>query len=102
MPSGSPPECSGAARMITRETLAGVSPLELLASLGYSPQPVAIVASEWRRAGIAIDWEDATSLAVRLAQLDVYGVDGTVSDEQPRGYLRSLAAYNVVVKPVLF
>lgn len=88
--------------MITAGALRDIDTLSLLRQLGYDAQPIDIIPCEWRRAGIEIAWEHRTALAVRLPRLDLYLVDGAVDDDQALRFLRSLAAYNVVVKPVLF
>lgn len=89
--------------MISAATLQSRDALSLLGSLGYDPIPIAIAASEWRRAGIDVAWSDnvRTSLAVRLPRLDVYVVAARIDDAAAVRFLRSLAAYNVVTKPVL-
>src|SRR5262249_38015736 len=99
---------SGSARaeciaMISAATLQSRDAVSLLASLGYDPMPIAIAPGEWRRAGIDVAWNDdvRVSLAVHLPRLDVYLVDALLDDEAAARFLRSLAAYNVVTKPVL-
>ena len=77
----------------------------LLRELGYDVAPVSIVAAEWRRAGIAIGWSDALSLdlAARTPQLDVYVISGGELPDAAAitAFLRSLASYNALVKPVV-
>ncbi|HEY6844156.1 MAG TPA: N-6 DNA methylase, partial [Thermoanaerobaculia bacterium] len=77
----------------------------LLTELGYPVEPVAIVAGEWRRAGIDIAWPDASTLylASRGQALDCYVVAGFDLPERDAAqrFLRSLAAYNVLRKPAL-
>ncbi len=79
--------------------------LALLCALGYPVQSVAIAAGEWRRAGIDVAWNGSTELrlAARTPQLDLYLVSG--GDARDSGaaerFLRSLAAYNAIVKPAL-
>ena len=75
----------------------------LLGELGYPSQPVAIVADEWRGAGIDIGWPNAATLhlAARTEGLDVYAVGGLPEHEMAGRFLRSLHAYNVLRKPVL-
>ncbi len=77
----------------------------LLQELGYEVAPVAIAAADWRRAGIDIPWSNAVALqlAARTPQIDIYVVS---ADELPESdaittFLRSLAAYNALVKPVV-
>jgi hypothetical protein len=76
----------------------------LLRDLGYDVAPVNIAAADWRRAGIDIPWNEGLTLqlAARTPQLDVYVVSG---EEPPdshaiAAFLRSLATYNALVKPV--
>lgn len=77
----------------------------LLRELGYDVAPVAIVSAEWRRAGIEIGWSDALTLdlAARTPQLDLYVVSGgEIQDAAAMtAFLRSLASYNALVKPVV-
>jgi N-6 DNA Methylase len=89
--------------MITAETLRSCDARGLLASLGYDVMPVAIAPEEWRRAGLEITWSDdiPIALAVRLPRLDVYIVEALVDDGDAGRFLRALAIYNVVTKPVL-
>ena len=77
----------------------------LLQELGYEVAPVAIAAADWRRAGIDIPWSNAVALhlAARTPQIDIYVVS---AEEQPdseaiTAFLRSLTAYNALVKPVV-
>jgi hypothetical protein len=77
----------------------------LLRELGYQVAPIAIAAADWRRAGIDIQWNGsiALHLAARTLQLDLYVLAG---DELPESgaitsFLRSLTAYNALVKPVV-
>ena len=94
--------------MITAERLrrccSGEDAFALLRELGYEVAPIAIAAAGWRRAGIDVPWSDdvALHLAARTPQLDVYVIAG---DELPdsgaiTAFLRSLATYNALVKPV--
>jgi hypothetical protein len=74
----------------------------LLQDLGYPIEPIEIVASEWRRAGIAIEWADfALYLAARTESLDCYVLEGHPPHDAALHFLRSLEAYNVLRKPVL-
>lgn len=79
--------------------------LALLRELGYPVQPVAIVPAEWRRAGIDVGWNGATELhlAARTPELDVYLVsgDGACDSVAAERFLRSLVAYNAIVKPAV-
>lgn len=76
----------------------------LLRELGYEVAPITIAAAGWRRAGIAIGWNDAVTLhlAARSPQLDVYVISGEELPESEAisAFLRSLTAYNALVKPV--
>jgi hypothetical protein len=79
--------------------------LALLRDLGYPVQPVAIVPAEWRRAGIDVPWNGSTELhlAARTPELDVYLVcgDGACDSAAAERFLRSLQAYNAIVKPAV-
>src|SRR5712691_1649077 len=91
--------------MITAERLRQCDSLEslfaLMRELGYGVQPVAIVAEEWRRAGIDIAWDLPLFLAVRVDQLDCYVLEGDPAPETAQRFLRSLQSYNVITKAVL-
>ncbi|HYS56062.1 MAG TPA: N-6 DNA methylase [Thermoanaerobaculia bacterium] len=75
----------------------------LLQDLGYPVEPVPIVASEWRGAGIEIEWDDSATLhlATRTETLDCYVLDAMPAHDAALHFLRSLQAYNVLRKPVL-
>jgi predicted RNA methylase len=79
--------------------------LALLRDLGYPVQPVALVPAEWRRAGIDVPWNGSTNLllAARTPQLDVYLVNGDEAHDSAAAerFLRSLQAYNAIVKPAM-
>ena len=89
--------------MITAETLRTCDARRLLTALGYDVLPISIAPEEWRRAGLEITWSDEIpiSLALRLPRLDVYIVDALVADADASRFLKALASYNVVTKPVL-
>ncbi len=89
--------------MILAETLRSCDARGLLTSLGYDVLPIGIAPEEWRRAGLEITWSDEIpiSLALRLPRLDVYIVEALVADADAARFLRALATYNVVTKPVL-
>ena len=72
----------------------------LLRELGYSVQPVAVVPSEWRGAGIDLDF-DSLALAARMPRLDCYVADD-VDDGRASRLLKSLHSWNVLTKSVLF
>ena len=72
----------------------------LLRELGYPVQPVAVVPSEWRGAGIDID-VDSLALAARMPRLDCYVADD-VDDGRASRLLKSLHSWNVLTKSVLF
>ncbi len=72
----------------------------LLRELGYPVQPVAVVPSEWRGAGIDIDC-DSLALAARMPRLDCYVADD-VDDGRASRLLKSLHSWNVLTKSVLF
>ena len=79
--------------------------LALLRDLGYPVQPVPIVPAEWRRAGIDVAWNGTTELhlAARTPELDLYLVCGDAAHDSGAAerFLRSLAAYNAIVKPAV-
>ena len=77
---------------------------DLLRTLGYQVKPVAILSDEWRAAGIDISWSDRARLflATRTRGADVYVVDNEIALHAALRFLRSLRAYNVITKPVLF
>jgi adenine-specific DNA-methyltransferase len=77
----------------------------LLRELGYEVAPIEINAAQWRRAGIAIAWDDnvALHLAARMPQLDIYVIRGATDPPDAHAvttFLRSLTSYNALVKPV--
>src|ERR1044071_896138 len=72
----------------------------LLRELGYPVQPVNVVPSEWRGAGIDLDF-DSLALAARMPRLDCYVADG-VDDGRASRLLKSLYSWNVLTKSVLF
>jgi N-6 DNA Methylase len=72
----------------------------LLRELGYPVQPVNVVPSEWRGAGIDLDF-DSLALAARMPRLDCYVADG-VDDGRASRLLKSLHSWNVLTKSVLF
>jgi len=76
----------------------------LLRDLGYDIAPVTIAAADWRRAGIEISWNGEVTLQLtsRTPQLDLYVLSGNVLPEPDAitAFLRSLASYNALVKPV--
>ena len=90
--------------MIAAELLKScASTFDLLRILGYEVRPIAIVAAEWRRAGIDIAWPDALPLhlATRVPGADIYALDGLAEPAEVARFLKSLQSYNVLVKPVL-
>ena len=72
----------------------------LLRELGYPVQPVDVAPSEWRGAGIDLDF-DPLVLAARLPHLDCYVADD-VGDVHASRLLKSLHSWNVLTKSVLF
>ena len=72
----------------------------LLRELGYPVQPVDVASSEWRGAGIDIDF-DSLVLAARMPRLDCYVADG-IDDGRASRLLKSLYSWNVLTKSVLF
>ena len=89
--------------MITAARIRERDILGLLEDLGYPVAPVAIVPSEWRGAGIDIEWPDSVQLhlAARTESLDCYVLDGIPTEDAALHFLRSLQAYNVLRKPAL-
>jgi hypothetical protein len=76
----------------------------LLRDLGYDVSPITIAAADWRRAGIEIAWNENVTLQLvsRTPQLDLYVISGGEAPEPAAitAFLRSLTAYNALVKPV--
>src|SRR5213596_2865242 len=72
----------------------------LLRELGYPVQPVNVAPSEWRGAGIDLDF-DSLALAARMPRLDCYVADD-VDDGRASRLLKSLHSWNVLTKSVLF
>jgi methylase of polypeptide subunit release factors len=77
--------------------------LDLFRELGYPIAPVPITCDEWRRAGIEVGWNGASSfsLAARLARFDLFHFRGAADEESLLKFLRSYHTYNVVTKSVL-
>jgi hypothetical protein len=79
--------------------------LALLRDLGYPVQPVTIEPAEWRRAGIDVAWNGSAELhlAARTPELDIYLVCGDAACDSAAAerFLRSLQAYNAIVKPAV-
>ena len=90
--------------MITPAQLREGDVFTLLRTLGYEIAPVTIAAADWRRAGIEISWngEVTLQLASRTPQLDLYVISANQLPEPDAitAFLRSLASYNALVKPV--
>lgn len=90
--------------MITPAQLRAGDVFTLLRTLGYDVAPVTIAAADWRRAGIEISWngEVTLQLASRTPQLDLYVISANQLPEPDAitAFLRSLASYNALVKPV--
>ena len=90
--------------MITAAHLRDCDVFTLLRHLGYDIAPITIAAADWRRAGIEISWNGEVSLQVasRTPQLDLYVISGDALPEPDAitAFLRSLASYNALVKPV--
>jgi hypothetical protein len=72
----------------------------LLRELGYPVQPVNVAPSEWRGAGIDLDF-DSLALAARMPRLDCYVADD-VDDGRASRLLKSLHSWNVLTKSVIF
>jgi hypothetical protein len=90
--------------VITSAHLRECDVFTLLRDLGYDIAPITIAAADWRRAGIEISWngEVTLQLATRTPQLDLYVLTGDALPEPDAiiAFLRSLASYNALVKPV--
>jgi hypothetical protein len=90
--------------VITSAQLRECDVFTLLRTLGYDIAPITIAAADWRRAGIEISWngEVTLQLATRTPQLDLYVLTGDALPEPDAitAFLRSLASYNALVKPV--
>ncbi|HYM62122.1 MAG TPA: N-6 DNA methylase [Thermoanaerobaculia bacterium] len=78
----------------------------LLADLGYPVRPIAIVATEWRKAGFDLPFEEGLPLhlACRTPFVDVYTASGAAPIDSAAAlrFLRSLQVWNTIAKPVLF
>ena len=72
----------------------------LLRELGYPVQPVNVIPTDWRGAGIDLDF-DSLSLAARMPRLDCY-VAEDIDDGRASRLLKSLHSWNVLTKSVLF
>ncbi|HEV7569964.1 MAG TPA: N-6 DNA methylase [Thermoanaerobaculia bacterium] len=90
--------------MITAAHLREADVFTLLRDLGYDIAPITIAAADWRRAGIEIAWNGQVTLqlASRTPQLDLYVISASELPEPDAitAFLRSLASYNALVKPV--
>ncbi|HEX3578201.1 MAG TPA: hypothetical protein VHY33_06525, partial [Thermoanaerobaculia bacterium] len=90
--------------MITSAHLRDGDVFTLLRDLGYDVAPITIAAADWRRAGIEIGWngEVMLQLASRTPNLDLYVISANQLPEEDAitAFLRSLAWYNALVKPV--
>jgi hypothetical protein len=90
--------------VITSAQLRECDVFTLLRNLGYDIAPITIAAADWRRAGIEIAWngEVTLQLASRTPQLDLYVISASELPEPDAitAFLRSLASYNALVKPV--
>jgi hypothetical protein len=90
--------------VITQAHLRDCDVFTLLRTLGYEIAPITIAAADWRRAGIEISWngEVTLQLASRTPNLDLYVISANELPEPDAitAFLRSLASYNALVKPV--
>jgi hypothetical protein len=86
-----------AAQIRTRDVLG------IFRDLGYPIAPIAITAGEWRRAGVEIGWNGASSfhLIARLKHFDLFRLQGDADSESLLRFLRSYRAYNVITKSAL-
>src|SRR6266849_4111583 len=86
-----------AAQIRTRDVLA------IFRDLGYPIAPIVITPEEWRRAGVEIGWNGASSfrLISRLRHFDLFCLEGEADEDSLLKFLRSYRAYNIVVKSAL-
>ena len=77
--------------------------LAIFRELGYEIAPVAIEPAEWRRAGIAIGWNGASSfsLAARMRRFDLFHLRGEAGEQALLEFLKSYREYNVLTKSVV-
>src|SRR6185369_5219473 len=77
--------------------------LAIFRELGYEIAPVAIEPAEWRRAGIAIGWNGASSfsLAALMRRFDLFHLRGEAGEQALLEFLKSYREYNVLTKSVV-
>lgn len=77
--------------------------LALFRDLGYAIAPVTIDPAEWRRAGVAIGWNGAStfSLAARMRRFDLFHLHGDAEEQALLDFLKSYREYNVLTKSVV-
>src|SRR4051812_46516209 len=76
----------------------------LLHELGYPVvAPIMIDPDEWRRAGIALNWNGTSELhlAARTRRFDLFVLQSEAGEESIATFLRSYREYNVLTKSVL-
>jgi len=76
----------------------------LLHELGYPVvAPIVIDPEEWRRAGIALNWNGTSMLhlAARTRRFDLFVLQSEAGEESIATFLRSYREYNVLTKSVL-
>jgi hypothetical protein len=74
--------------------------LGIFRDLGYAVAPVPVDPVEWRRAGIAIGWNGASSfsLAARMRRFDLFHLRGNAEEQALLAFLKSYREYNVLTK----
>jgi len=76
----------------------------LFHELGYPiVAPIQIDPEEWRRAGIALNWNGTSTLhlAARTRRFDLFVLQSEAGEESIASFLRSYREYNVLTKSVL-
>ncbi len=77
--------------------------LGVFRDLGYVIAPVTIDPTEWRRGGIVIGWNGASSfsLAARMRRFDLFHLRGNAEEQALLEFLKSYREYNVLTKSVV-
>jgi hypothetical protein len=78
-------------------------PLAIFQDLGYPIAPVTIDPAEWRRGGITIGWNGASSfsLVARMRRFDLFHLRGVVEEQALLEFLKTYREYNVLTKSVV-
>src|SRR5207248_6251355 len=89
--------------MLTAARVRACDATELFRDLGYPVAPIAITPEEWRRAGVEIGWNGASSfhLLARLERFDLFHLAGETTEESLLKFLLSYSRYNIIIKSAL-